>query len=196
MDDIGNQLAFARALGIADAMQATRNAAAVFDGAGRLLCLNSLAQACVGDLFDVAQGALVFYDRASQSRFEALLGRALGDRFAPEPKPIVLYVRNREHGSVLIRAIGLLRRGQDFSASAKALILFGEPEPVGEDISRVLISSFGLTGAEGESPSKSGREARSLGPRRDSASVTRPRGRNCAQSSPRLTRVVSRRSPR
>ena len=30
------------------------------------------------------------------------------------------------------------------------LILFGDPDPAGEDISRLLIVSFGLTGAEAQ----------------------------------------------
>ena len=89
-------------------MQATGRAAAAFDGEGRLLCLNSLAEARVGDLFDVAQGALAFCDRASQFRFDALLALALRGNRAAEPKPIAQSVRNRARGSVVIQAIGLL----------------------------------------------------------------------------------------
>ena len=145
---LARQLGFARALGIADAMQAIRSAAAVFNGGGGLLCLNSLAEAHVGALFDVAHGSLVFYDRASQSRFDALLGSALGGAHSADPKPIAQSVRNRERGSVVIRAIGLLGWAQYPFANAKVLMLFGDPEPPGEDLSRLLISSLGLTGAE------------------------------------------------
>ena len=94
--------------------QATRNAAAVFDGASRLLCLKELAEARIDELFDVAQGALVFYDGGSQLRFVAFLAFAVRREYAAEPKPIVQSVRNRAGRSVAIRVIGLLRGARKF----------------------------------------------------------------------------------
>ena len=109
-------------------MQATRNAAAVFDGRGQLLCLNGLAEARIGDLFDVVRGALVFHDRTSQSGFDALLGLALRSEFMAHAKPLVQSVKNRGGASVVIQAVALMGVVKHSFALARVLVLFGEPE--------------------------------------------------------------------
>jgi len=129
-------------------LQTLRHAGIVFDGSGRVVALNELAEALVGHDLDIASNRLVFRDRSGQRRFEALLARAIGGNLDAEASALadaVLDARGRRRP---IRAISLGGFSDYAFVNARALLLIGEAPEEACVSDLALAAKFGLTAAE------------------------------------------------
>jgi DNA-binding CsgD family transcriptional regulator len=145
---LSRQLGFARVLGIADALELTKQPAMIFDARGRVLALNSLADDLLGELIDVVGRTLVFRDPQSQSLFDRLLGDALAAALIERPEPAATVVRDQMGQHVTVRAIALRGWARFTFANARVLLLIGNNRPKVESASSILATTFGLTAAE------------------------------------------------
>ena len=145
---LARQLGFARVRGAIDALQVLLQPGIVFDGGGRVIALNELAEALVGRDLKITKDILVFRDRASQRRFEALLARAIRGKLEAKASAladVVLDLRGRHRP---IRAISL-RGFSDYAfVNARALLLIGDALEEASISDTALAAKFKLTTAE------------------------------------------------
>ena len=137
----------ARAKGVAQGLAGARHAALLFDGAGRLLAMNGLADALAGDLFDAPGGAPRLRDSAGQHRFSGLLARAIRGDAACRADSLTAGVRAASGRRMTLRVLPLEGFGHFAFANARALVLVRDASGDGLG-AQPLTFRHGLTGAE------------------------------------------------
>ena len=144
---LSRQFGMAHVLGMADALQQTRQAAILLDEGGRLLAANALAESMMGDGIDVSRRTLVFHDRESQSTFEKLFSQAISPTMKEGPLETTGSIRTRSGVNISVRAVVLRGWARFTFTQASVLLLLGRRRSR-DNAPELLKKSFTLTPAE------------------------------------------------
>lgn len=129
-----------RGEGMMEAFDLVHQAAAICDGCGQVLHINSRAETLLGDAY-CALGRTFDFD-ASAPAFRETLDRALA---VDGPRDLEVPLRVQGRGALLVRAVALVRQAPPMEADGAVLLLMRRKIL---SLDEILSVRFGLTAAE------------------------------------------------
>ncbi|MFY9655300.1 MAG: hypothetical protein WAK01_01745, partial [Methylocystis sp.] len=144
---ISRQIGFARVLGISDSFSLIRQPALLLDDRARVLTLNEVAEAYVGNLFSIVDRQLVFKEHKSHSVYLNMIKNSRYDQISVNTEPTSSFVKEPDSNMIPIRIISLRSWSRFTFANAQLLLLLGYPKSA-EAPSEILARTFQLTNAE------------------------------------------------